>query len=124
MVKTQYVPEQSNPQEEKFVWSYEITLDNQSEHIIQLLARHWRITDLLGRVEEIDGIGVVGLQPIIKPGKTFTYTSFCQITTPQGTMEGHYEVQDLDEERFEIEIPKFVLSAPSPLVKAFQTRLH
>lgn len=119
-----YVPEQSNPASEKFVWSYEITIVNQSEDIVQLLNRFWRITDMTGKVEDIHGAGVIGLQPLIKPGKQFVYTSYCQLVTPQGTMEGHYEMQNLEEERFNIEIPKFILSAPSSITQAYRSRLH
>ena len=119
-----YVVEQSDPVNMKFVWSYEVTIDNQTNDIVQLLYRHWRITDTNGRVEEVRGAGVIGLQPIIKPGRRFIYTSFCQLTTAQGTMEGIYEMQNIDEVQFDVVIPKFVLSAPSSIVKAFRTRLH
>jgi len=119
-----YVPEQSDPVHQKFVWSYEITIKNLSEEIVQLLHRCWRITDTTGKVEDLHGAGVVGLQPIIKPGKEFVYTSFCQLTTPQGTMEGSYEFQTLEEEHFKVKIPKFILSAPSSITKAHRSRLH
>jgi ApaG protein len=119
-----YVPEQSNPASEKFVWSYEITITNESDDIVQLLNRFWRITDMTGRIEEIHGAGVIGLQPLIKPGKKFVYTSYCQLLTPQGTMEGHYEIQNLDEKHFNIEIPKFILSAPSSITQTYRSRLH
>jgi|SRR5579885_569411 ApaG protein len=119
-----YVPEQSNPANEKFVWSYEITIINESEDIVQLLNRFWRITDMTGKIEDIHGAGVVGLQPLIKPGKQFVYTSYCQLVTPQGTMEGYYEMQNLDEMHFNIEIPKFILSAPSSITQAYRSRLH
>lgn len=119
-----YVIEQSDPINMKFVWSYEITIDNQSNDIVQLLNRHWRITDTTGKVEEVRGAGVVGLQPLIKPGRRFTYTSFCQLATPQGTMEGTYEMQNLDEQHFDVSVPKFILSAPSSITKAFSSKLH
>lgn len=119
-----YVSEQSDALHQKFVWSYEITITNDSDEIVQLLHRYWRITDLTGKVEDIHGAGVIGLQPLIKPGKRFVYTSFCQLMTPQGTMEGHYEMQNLQDEHFNIEIPKFVLSAPSSFTKSFQSKLH
>ena len=89
-----YIPAQSDPLNQKFVWSYEIKIVNESEDIVQLLNRFWRITDMTGKIEEIHGAGVVGLQPLIKPGKQFIYTSYCQLVSPQGTMEGHYEVQN------------------------------
>jgi ApaG protein len=122
--KPAYVVEQSDPVNMKFVWSYDVTIDNQSNDIVQLLFRHWRITDTNGRIEEVRGAGVIGLQPLIKPGRRFTYTSFCQLNTPQGTMEGIYEMQNLDEVHFDVVIPKFVLSAPTSIVKAFRTKLH
>lgn len=124
MSKPKYVVEQSDPPHQKFVWAYEISVANNSEEIVQLLQRYWRITDMSGRVEEVHGLGVIGLQPIIKPGKEFTYTSFCQLLTPQGTMEGYYEMQNLEEEHFKIEIPKFVLSAPSDISNIYRSRLH
>ena len=119
-----YAPAQSDPTDHKFMWSYEITITNNSAVIVQLLNRFWRITDMTGRIEEIQGTGVIGLQPIIKPNKKFVYTSFCQLMTPQGTMEGYYEMQNLEEEHFRVEIPKFILSAPSSITKTFRSKLH
>lgn len=122
--KPSFEATQSDPDQQKFVWSYEITIKNESDEIVQLLNRFWRITDMSGRVEEISGAGVIGLQPLIKPGKEFVYTSYCQLTTPQGTMEGHYEMQNLDDKHFDVAIPKFVLSAPSIISKSFRSMLH
>lgn len=122
--KPSYVIEQSDPVQMKFVWSYEIVIENQTNDIVQLLHRYWKITDTTGKVEEIHGAGVVGLQPLIKPGRRFVYTSFCQLSTPQGTMEGTYEMQNLEEEHFEVAIPKFILSAPSSITRAFRSKLH
>lgn len=121
---TTYIPEQSEPTNQKFVWAYEIIIQNGSDEIVQLLSRCWKITELTGKVEELTGPGVVGLQPIIKPGKRFTYSSFCQLTTPQGTMEGYFEMQNLDELHFNVEIPKFILSAPSSITKNYRSKLH
>lgn len=122
--RSTYVAAQSDPNNQKFVWSYEITIANNSDEVIQLLNRYWRITDMTGKIEDVHGAGVVGLQPLIKPSKRFSYTSYCQLISPQGTMEGYYEVQNIDEERFRIEIPKFILSAPSAITKSFRSRLH
>ena len=122
--RSSYVLEQSDPISMKFVWSYEIVIDNQASDIVQLLNRHWVITDTTGKVEEVRGAGVIGLQPVIKPGRRFIYTSFCQLSTPQGTMEGTYEMQNLDEEHFEVAVPKFILSAPSSIAQAFRSKLH
>src|SRR5579872_3913476 len=119
-----YVAAQSDPDNQKFIWSYEITVDNTSEEIVQLLNRFWRITDMTGKIEEIQGVGVVGLQPLIKPAKPFTYVSYCQLTVPQGTMEGYYEMQNLEDEHFVVEIPKFILTAPTSITKGFRSRLH
>ncbi len=118
----QYLPEQSSYDTHRFLWSYEITIENESDEIVQLLNRYWRITDMTSRIEEVRGPGVVGLQPIIKPAKKFSYTSFCQLITPQGAMEGHYEMQTLNEERFTVPIPKFVLS--TTLSDVWKSKLH
>jgi ApaG protein len=122
--KTQYLPEQSSPENHRFLWSYDITIINKSDEIIQLLNRHWRITDMRGKVEEVRGPGVVGLQPLIRVGKEFTYSSYCQLTTPQGTMEGTYEIQTLDEKHFLVDIPKFVLTCPASSSSTFRSKLH
>lgn len=115
---------QSDPENQKFVWSYEVVILNNGDEIVQLLHRFWKITDMTGRVEEVHGAGVIGLQPLIKPEKQFVYTSYCQLTTPQGTMEGHYEMQNIDEAHFTVVIPKFILSAPSTITKSFRSKLH
>lgn len=123
--RSTYLPEQSIVASHRFFWSYEITVINNSEQIIQLLNRFWRITDMTGYVDEVRGPGVVGLQPVIKPGKSFTYTSFCQLTTPQGTMEGHYELQNVQsDEQFILEIPKFILASPKVAATSFDRLLH
>lgn len=123
--RSTYLPEQSMVASKRFFWSYEITVVNDSSEMVQLLNRFWRITDLTGHVEEVRGPGVVGMQPVVKPGKQFTYTSFCQLMTPQGTMEGHYEMQLIENEmQFIVEIPKFVLAAPSTIAASFNGLLH
>ena len=122
--RAKYIPEQSEPGSQKFIWSYDITIANHSDEIIQLLNRYWHIIDMAGKVEEIHGVGVIGLQPLIKPGKEFAYTSFCQLIMPQGTMEGRYEFQNLEEEHFFVDIPKFILSAPAAITKHFRSVLH
>jgi ApaG protein len=124
VAKTKYLPEESSAEKQRYLWSYEMTITNESEETVQLLNRHWRITDMTGKIEEVRGPGVVGLQPLIKPGKSFTYNSFCQLSTPQGTMEGYYEMQNLDEVRFMAEIPKFVLTAPSAMTAGYRSKLH
>ena len=124
IVQPSYVPAQSDPDHHKFVWSYEMTIVNESDEIVQLLGRYWRITDMTGKVEEVHGAGVIGLQPLIKPSKQFVYTSYCQLISPQGTMEGYYEMQNLQDEHFKIEIPKFILSAPSSITQSHRSKLH
>jgi ApaG protein len=122
--KTQYLTDESVPENHRFVWSYEMVIENQSDQIIQLLNRYWRITDMSSKVEEIRGPGVIGLQPLIKPGKKFSYSSFCQLNSPQGTMEGHFEMQNLNDELFRVLIPKFVLTCPSSSANSYRSRLH
>jgi ApaG protein len=119
-----FLPEQSLLEDNRFLWSYEITVENQSDVMVQLLNRYWRINDAAGRVEEVNGPGVVGLQPLIKGGKQFSYTSFCQLKTPQGAMEGHYEMQTLDEIRFLVQIPKFSLLSPVIISAGHSSLLH
>lgn len=121
-VKSEYVPEQSSVENHRFLWAYDISITNNTDEIIQLLNRMWLVTDMRGKIEEVRGPGVVGLQPIIKPGKSFAYSSFCQLSTPKGSMEGQYEMQNLDEIRFLVDIPKFVLTCPAPAV--FRAHLH
>ncbi len=122
--QSRYLPEQSTPSEQRYVWSYEISIDNQGEEIVQLLNRYWRIIDVQGHIEEVRGPGVVGLQPLIKPGKQFSYSSFCQLPTPQGTMEGYYEMQNLEEVRFIASVPKFLLTSPDAATDIFRSKLH
>lgn len=122
--KTTYLLKESDPLNLRFVWSYEISIHNQGNEIVQLLNRLWRITDLTGRIEEVKGLGVVGEQPLIKPNKVYTYTSLCQLMTPQGTMEGEYGMQNLEEMKFIVGIPKFVLCAPHGVMQPFKSRLH
>jgi ApaG protein len=119
-----YLREQSLEESHRFLWSYEITISNESDEMVQLLHRFWRIVDMTGHIEEVRGPGIIGLQPIIKPGKTFAYNSFCQLLTPQGTMEGHYVMQTLDEVNFIVPIPQFVLQSSESTTTAFRARLH
>jgi len=119
-----YLSGQSSERAQRFLWSYEMIILNENDEIIQLLNRYWRITDMTGHTEEVRGPGVVGLQPIIKPGKKFVYSSLCQLNTPKGTMEGHYEFQTLNEVAFIVQIPKLILTAPEEVTAAFRSRLH
>lgn len=108
-VQPAYLPEQSAPAAGVYVFSYSITITNTGEVPAQLIARHWIITNELGHVEEVKGLGVVGRQPLLQPGESFEYSSGCQLRTPTGTMQGSYLCVTHEGETFECEIPLFVL---------------
>ena len=108
-VSPQYLPDQSAPAQGVYSFAYTITITNDGEVPAQLISRHWRITDATGHVEEVKGLGVVGHQPLLRPGESFQYTSGCRLRTPSGTMHGIYFCVAEDGERFEVEIPLFVL---------------
>jgi ApaG protein len=107
--------EQSNEAENRFVFSYTITLTNQGESTVQLMSRHWIITDGNNQVQEVRGQGVVGEQPVLKPGQSFAYTSGTVLATPVGTMTGSYQMVAEDGTKFSTPIPQFVLSVPRVL---------
>jgi ApaG protein len=107
-----YVQEQSSPADGRFVFGYRIQIDNQGEETVQLVSRHWRITDALGRTMEVRGEGVVGRQPVLAPGETFEYTSGTPLATPNGIMVGSYQVVTASGEHFEVAIPAFSLDVP------------
>ena len=111
-VEAAYLPEQSEPADERYVFSYTITLINRGAMTAQLKSRHWIITDADNKVEEVKGDGVVGEQPIMKPGEGFRYTSGAVIETPVGTMQGSYQMVAEDGSEFDADIPRFVLSIP------------
>ncbi len=110
-VKPTYLDAQSDPQDHHYVWSYHVRIENQSGETVQLINRYWHITDALGRVQEVHGAGVVGEQPVLKPGQTFEYTSGTPLPTPSGIMTGCYEMQAGDK-KFNIAIPAFSLDLP------------
>ncbi len=114
-VDTVYVEEQSDPDTDRYVFAYTITIENSGSITAQLLNRHWIITDASGQVQEVKGEGVVGEQPILPPGGAFRYTSAAMIETPVGSMTGSYEMVADDGVRFDAEIPAFNLSAPNLL---------
>jgi ApaG protein len=111
-VRPFYLEEQSEPDEDRFVWAYRVNIQNKGTETVQLLNRHWRITDKLGRLQEVKGPGVVGEQPVLKPGESFEYTSGCPLTTPSGIMVGTYEMATTEGKRFNVEIPAFSLDSP------------
>ena len=108
-VLPQFLPEQSAPEQGIWSFAYTITITNAGEIPAQLIARHWIITDELGEREEVKGLGVVGHQPLLKPGESFEYTSGCRLRTASGTMKGSYFCVAEDGERFEVDIAEFVL---------------
>ena len=114
-VDTVYVEDQSDPETDRYVFAYTITIENSGSITARLLNRHWIITDASGQVQEVKGEGVVSEQPILQPGGTFRYTSAAMIETPVGTMTGSYEMVADDGVRFDAEIPAFKLSAPNLL---------
>ncbi len=110
-VEPQYLPEQSSPGNNVYGFAYTITITNTGEVTAQLISRHWLITDATGHTEEVKGLAVVGHQPLLKPGESFQYTSGCRLRTASGTMRGSYFCVAEDGERFEADIPMFVLEA-------------
>jgi ApaG protein len=111
-VTSQHVPERSNPEQGMWFFAYHITIENQGAQTVQLLTRHWIITDADGRIEEVRGPGVVGAQPVLAPGESFEYSSACPLRTPFGTMQGTYQMVGQDGEQFDAEIAAFALSVP------------
>jgi ApaG protein len=110
-VEPRYLPEESDPLQETYGFAYTITLSNHGEVPAQLISRHWIILDADGHREEVRGLGVVGHQPLLKPGEGFEYTSGCRLRTPTGTMEGTYFFVKEDGTSFEVPIPRFTLDA-------------
>ena len=112
-VAVSFLPEQSRIEAGKWFWVYHIRIENESGQTVQLLTRHWRITDGRGAVSFVDGDGVVGEQPILHPGQSHDYVSGCPLQTPTGSMEGHYGLRGEDGEEIRASIPFFPLSAPA-----------
>ncbi len=110
-VQPQFLDDQSDPDEDHFVWAYHVCIINKSEAPAQLRNRHWVITDAAGFVQEVRGAGVVGEEPEIEPGGRYDYTSGVPLTTPSGLMHGSYEMEAPDGSRFDIRIPPFALDS-------------
>jgi ApaG protein len=110
-VLPRFLPERSAPEKSHFFWAYTIAITNRSKMTVQLMTRYWQITDAQGRVQEVRGAGVVGEQPILRPGESFEYTSGVPLTTASGFMTGRYGMVSGDGERFEIAIPAFSLDS-------------
>jgi len=114
-VSVSYLPEQSEPERGRWFWAYHIRLENEGTESVQLLTRHWVITDGRGARHSVEGEGVVGEQPVIEPGASFDYVSGCPLATPSGAMQGSYQMVRADGAVFAVEIPRFSLFAPAVL---------
>ena len=112
-VKTRHLPEHLPSDSKQFAFAYHITIENKRNETVQLINRFWRITDANGKATDVEGAGVVGKQPILKSGESFGYTSGVVIDTPVGNMEGYYEMEQENGERFRVTIPLFRLAIPS-----------
>ena len=111
-VKPVYLEDQSSPEDNHFVWAYWVKIENQGGDTVQLRNRYWRITDSQGQVQEVRGAGVVGEQPVLKPGESFEYTSGTPLSTPSGIMLGTYQMEGNDGATFDVTIPAFSLDSP------------
>ncbi len=114
-VQTAYLPEQSKPDDARYAFAYTVRITNSGNVAAQLISRHWIIRDGSGRMIEVKGLGVVGQQPLLRPGERFEYTSGSQIATPSGEMQGSYFFVAEDGRRFDVEIPQFALAMPRTL---------
>ncbi len=111
-VQSYFLEDQSEPDDAQYVWAYRIKIINERAETVQLLNRHWVITDASGGTKEVKGEGVIGEQPVISPGQHFVYTSGTPLSTSSGFMRGNYEMQDEDGNHFLVEIPSFSLDSP------------
>ena len=111
-VNPYFLEEQSEPDDQHFVWAYQVTINNLSKEVVKLKNRYWKIIDSNGDKQEVKGEGVVGEQPILNPGEKFEYTSGTPLSTPSGFMEGYYEMEKKNGSIFEASIPQFSLDSP------------
>ncbi|MDX3926529.1 MAG: Co2+/Mg2+ efflux protein ApaG [Shinella sp.] len=111
-VEPYYLEEQSDPDDSRYVWGYRIVIANHSDTIVRLMTRYWHITDQNGQVDEVNGPGVIGEQPVLRPGDTYEYSSGCPLDTPSGFMFGHYRMETDTGEAFDVAIPAFSLDTP------------
>ncbi len=111
-VNPTYLEGQSDPSQGHYVWAYQVTIANEGPETVQLLTRHWKITDGRGQLHEVQGPGVVGEQPVLKPGESFEYTSGTPLSTPSGIMAGSYQMQAASGEMFDAVVPAFSLDSP------------
>lgn len=112
-VAVSFLAEQSEPRRGRWFWAYHIRIENDGPKAVQLLTRHWTITDGRGARHTVEGEGVVGEQPVIEPGQSYDYVSGCPLATPTGAMEGSYRVVSADGDAFDVAIPRFALLAPA-----------
>ncbi|MCF8470214.1 MAG: Co2+/Mg2+ efflux protein ApaG [Parvibaculum sp.] len=112
LVEPTYLDDQSEPEQDYYVWAYHVTIKNQGPETVRLRARYWKITDAAGHVHEVRGPGVVGEQPLLRPGETFEYTSGTPLGAPSGIMFGNYQMETDSGETFEVDIPAFSLDSP------------
>jgi ApaG protein len=112
-VEPTYLETRSSPDSSQYFWAYRVSIENQGQDTVQLLSRHWMITNARGELTEVKGPGVVGEQPVLKPGESFEYTSGAPLDTPSGMMGGAYQMESESGERFDIEIPTFSLDRPN-----------
>jgi ApaG protein len=111
-VKPVFLEDQSSPAENHYVWAYHVRIENLGARTVRLRARHWKITDAFGRLQEVKGAGVVGEQPLLEPGQSFEYTSGTPLGTPTGIMSGTYMMETTDGARFDAVVPAFSLDSP------------
>jgi ApaG protein len=107
-----FIEDQSDPEDNHYVWAYQVNIENTGGETVQLIGRYWHITDAHGQVQEVRGEGVVGEQPVLRPGESFEYTSGTPLSTPSGIMVGRYQMETKTGEGFEIDIPAFSLDSP------------
>jgi ApaG protein len=115
-VEPTYLEADSSPSNSQYLWAYRVIIENQGRETVQLLSRHWMITNARGELTEVKGAGVIGEQPILKPGESHAYTSGTSLNTPSGMMGGSYEMESDSGERFNVEIPTFSLDSPDQSV--------
>jgi ApaG protein len=116
-VTPEFLPEQSSHERGRWVWAYTVEIENRSQDEVQLVSRHWVITDAMNRTEEIRGPGVVGEQPELKPGEAYRYSSACPLGTPSGLMRGSYRMVTPGGDQFEVAVPQFSLDLPEAAVR-------
>ena len=112
-VEPTYLEAESSPESSRYVWAYRVIIENRGRETVQLLSRHWMITNARGELTEVKGPGVVGEQPVLRAGERFEYTSGAPLNTPSGMMGGAYQMEAVSGERFDIEIPTFSLDIPN-----------